>query len=108
MLWLVFSGLLHPMRQLGPQQFVPDFAHRYLTEDVPFGLAVTKGLAQLVHIPTPAHDLVLTWAQGHLGKEFMVGSELSGKDVKDTRAPQAYGLNTLDEVLNVQPEAQFL
>ncbi|KAL8610677.1 hypothetical protein ACOMHN_047246 [Nucella lapillus] len=95
------EGLVHPMREMSPGQFVPDFQHRYLSEDVPFSLAVVKGMAKIAGVATPCIDQVLTWAQGHLGKEFIVGSELKGKDVKDTRAPQAFGLNTLDDLSGV-------
>ena len=95
------AGLVHPMKENSPGEWVPNFQHRYLLEDVPFGLVVTKGVAQIMGLSTPETDRVLTWAQGRLGKEFMVGSELKGKDVKDTRAPQAFGFNTLDELLRV-------
>ncbi|KAL8589164.1 hypothetical protein ACOMHN_052502 [Nucella lapillus] len=94
-----YNNLVHPMSEISPGQYVPDFQHRYLSEDVPFGLAVVKGVAQIAGVATPYTDKVMTWAQGHLGKEFIVGSELKGKDVKDTRAPQAFGLNTLDDLL---------
>lgn len=94
-----YNGLLHPMKEVAPGQWVPDFRHRYLAEDVPFGLAVTKGVAQILSVPTPISDLVIRWAQGHLGKEFIVGSELKGKDVGETRAPQAFGIHSLDDLL---------
>lgn len=89
------------MTECLPGEWVPDFQHRYLSEDVPYGLTVTKGVAQIMGLHTPDTDRVLTWAQGHLGKEFMVGSELKGKDVKETRAPQAFGFNTLDDLLAI-------
>ncbi|KAK7091229.1 hypothetical protein V1264_008943 [Littorina saxatilis] len=96
-----YGGLVHPMQEISPGKYIPDFHHRYLEEDVPYGLAVTKGVAQIVGVATPCTDKVITWAQGHLGKEFLVGSELKGKEFKDTRAPQAFGLNTLDDLLSL-------
>ncbi|XP_070194032.1 opine dehydrogenase-like, partial [Littorina saxatilis] len=48
--------LEHPMKKAGQGKWVPDFGYRYLTEDVPFGLVVTKGLAQLAGVPTPAKN----------------------------------------------------
>nr|KAG5698643.1 hypothetical protein BaRGS_003157 [Batillaria attramentaria] len=56
------------------------------------------GLAELAGVATPVTDEVLAWCQEKLGKEFIVGSELKGKDVRDTRAPQAYGYRTLDDL----------
>ncbi|KAK7485699.1 hypothetical protein BaRGS_00023000 [Batillaria attramentaria] len=90
--------LLHPMKATDDGRWVPDFNNRYLSEDVPYGLAVTKGLAELAGVATPVTDEVLAWCQEKLGKEFIVGSELKGKDVRDTRAPQAYGYRTLDDL----------
>nr|KAG5700169.1 hypothetical protein BaRGS_011012 [Batillaria attramentaria] len=79
-------------------KWIPDFTHRYLSEDVPCGLVVVKGLAELAGVASPAIDRLLAWCQVKLGKEFLVGSELKGDDVKVTRAPQAFGYKALDEV----------
>ena len=48
-----------------------------------------------------SHKQVLTWAQGIMGKEYMVDGKFTGKDVSSTRAPQKYGLNTVDQVLGL-------
>lgn len=87
------------MKKAGQGKWVPDFGYRYLTEDVPFGLVVTKGLAELAGVPTPETDRVLAWCQEKLGKEFIVGSELKGKDLALSRAPQAYGYKSLDDLV---------
>jgi len=96
-----FDGLLHPMTSLDDGTFLPDFSYRYMTEDIPYGLVVTKGIAQIANVKTPAIDEIITWAQGKLEKEYLIGSELKGKDVKTTRAPQSYGYSTLDHLFNV-------
>ena len=84
-------------------QWVPDFSYRYLAEDVPFAFAITKGLAEILGVPTPGSDIVLAWSQEKLGKEYIVkvGNEykLQGKDVPSTRSPQAYGMNSLEQLL---------
>ena len=94
-----YQGLKHPMKETTDYSFVPDFAHRYLTEDVPYGLVVIRGIAEIVQMDTPTIDKVLLWAQEKMGKEYLVGSKLLGKDVTSTRAPQRYGLTTLDAIL---------
>lgn len=94
-----YQGLKHPMKETDDHSFVPDFAHRYLTEDVPYGLVVIRGIAEIVQVDTPTIDKVLLWAQEKLGKEYLVGSKLQGKDVTSTRAPQRYGLITLNAIL---------
>jgi len=80
--------------------YVPDFQARYLSEDVPFNLLVTRGMAELAKVKTPMIDQVLTWAQERLGKEYLVDGQLCGKDLSDTRTPQRYGFNDLDEIIH--------
>lgn len=81
-------------------KFLPNFKYRYMTEDISFGLAVVKGIADIAGVDTPSIDKVLYWAQGILNKEYVVNGRLVGKDVGETRAPQRYGLITLKDILN--------
>ena len=39
-------------------KFMPNFKFRYLFEDVPFGMAVIKGIASLAGVATPKLDMV--------------------------------------------------
>lgn len=93
-----YDGLIHPMKRV-EGGLVPDFNYRYLSEDIPFGLVVIKGIAECVGVKTPTMDTVIAWGQKKLGKEYIIGSSLTGKDVSSTRAPQAYGFNTLEDVI---------
>ncbi|OWF36547.1 opine dehydrogenase-like [Mizuhopecten yessoensis] len=98
-----YDGLLHPMKPGGDdgKGFIPDFHYRYTREDVPFGLVVMKGIAEIAGVETPTIDTIITWAQKQLGKEFIVGNRLTGKDMNETRAPQVYGFETLDHLFHV-------
>lgn len=93
-----YAGLRAPMRP-GGNGLVPDFQTRYLSEDVPYGLVVTRGIAELADLPTPKIDQVIAWSQEVLGKEYLVDGELKGRNVAVSRAPQRYGFRSLDEVL---------
>ena len=42
---------------------------------------------------TPNIGKVLLWAQEKIGKEYLVGSKLQGKDVTSTRSPQRLDLS---------------
>ena len=79
--------------------FIPDFQTRYLTEDVPFGLLVTRGIAELAGTATPVVDKVLSWAQYRLEKEYLVDGKLQGTDLPSTRSPQRFGFVDLDEFM---------
>ncbi len=93
-----YAGLRAPMRP-GGNGLVPDFQTRYLSEDVPYGLVVIRGIAELADLPTPNIDQVIAWSQEVLGTEYLVDGELKGRNVAVSRAPQRYGFSSLDEVL---------
>jgi hypothetical protein len=93
-----YDGMTHPMIRRDNGDYVPDFSHRFLTEDVPFGLVVIRGIAELAGVPTPQMDRVLCWSQHAMGREYLLGKELRGRDVAFTRAPQRYGYS-LDDIL---------
>jgi len=94
-----YEGITHPMIRTEEGQYLPDFNHRFLAEDVPYGLVAIRGIAELAGEPTPGIDTVLAWCQDKLGKEYLVGSKLTGKDLAATRCPQRYGFTTIVEVL---------
>ncbi len=49
------------MEQLENGNFVPDFKHRYLVEDIPFGLLVIRGIGCIAGVATPNMDKVLLY-----------------------------------------------
>ena len=88
-----YAELRAPVRQAAPGRFVPDFGARYLAEDVPFGLAVSRAIAALAGVETPVMDRVINWAGARLGKDYL------GKDADQTRSPQNYGFADLAQLL---------
>jgi len=97
-----YRGLTHPMREVqsnGKTKYLPNFRYRYFSEDIPMGLVVTKGIAELANVPTPHMDEVITWCSKVMGKEYLVDGKLKGKDLRDTRCPQRYGFTDLDTFL---------
>jgi len=82
----------------GKEGYVPDFTNRYFTEDINLGLCGYKGLADIAGVETPTIDRIVVWAQGHMGKEFVVDSKLTGQDVGITNAPQRFGIETIDDL----------
>jgi hypothetical protein len=88
-----------PMAEVAPAEFVPDFQYRYISEDMPYGLAITKSIGQMADVNTPTLDAVIEWAQNKLGKRYLVNGELAGEDVHELRIPQNYGVKNLSELL---------
>jgi len=88
-----YAGLKAPVREVSPGQFVPDFGARYLAEDVPFGLAVSRAVAEMAGLETPKVDEVMGWAGAQLGKDYL------GRDAGEARIPQRYGLQDLEALI---------
>ena len=112
-----YRGLRHPMKHRikydesgsavpeANAPLIPDFSHRYLTEDVPFGLVVLRGVAELTGVPTPTIDKIVLWAQDASGVRYLVPAQgeldqseentsnfiLRGEHVFRTRCPQRFG-----------------
>ena len=93
-----YSGLRLPLRPLQNNAYAVDFTARYLNEDIPFGLVVLRGIAQLAGAETPAIDEVINWAQVRLGQRYLVDGALCGPDVPRARAPQSYGITSIAEL----------
>eukprot|EP00929_Paragymnodinium_shiwhaense_P056736 TRINITY_DN28400_c0_g1_i3.p1 TRINITY_DN28400_c0_g1~~TRINITY_DN28400_c0_g1_i3.p1 ORF type:complete len:293 (+),score=69.48 TRINITY_DN28400_c0_g1_i3:259-1137(+) len=81
--------------------FVPDFGNRYFTEDIPDGLAMYKGIADLAGVKTPVIDEIVCFFQQFMGKEYVVDGKLAGRDVPSTKSPQAFGITSLEELLGL-------
>ncbi len=93
-----YTGLKVPTRPAGPNMLAVDFKVRYLAEDIPFGLVVLHGLAELVDVSTSHLDQVISWAQARLDRQYLIDESLSGSDLAETRAPQVYGIRTLAQL----------
>jgi opine dehydrogenase len=52
------------------QMSPPDLQHRYVTEDIPYGLVALASIAKLVGIPTPAMDAIITIASVANGENY--------------------------------------
>ena len=93
-----YQGLRAPVKKEN-DYFLPDFNSRYLTEDVPFGLIVIKFIAKLAEVETPVIDEIILTISQWMGKEYIKGGFLEGKDIKDARIPQNYGIKNLEEII---------
>jgi len=93
-----YKGFRCPMKEEGGG-WVPDFTNRYFTEDFPEGFAMYKGIADLADVPTPTIDMIMTFFQKFMGKEYIKNGKLAGANVDETKSPQRYGITTLDQLL---------
>ena len=97
-----YAGLVHPMERTTDGDYVPNFTYRYLVEDIPYGLAVMRGIAEIVEVSTPNIDRIISWAQCVTENEFLQDASMKGKDLILTRAPQRYNIHTLTNLLGLE------
>lgn len=95
----VYRGLKVPVVEGDGGRYHLDKGTRYVREDLPYGLLVSKGIAVLCGLKTPVMDEVITVLQNWLGKEYTVGGDLRGRDIGESRIPQNYGLESLDDLI---------
>jgi hypothetical protein len=88
-----------PMVELAPGRLVPNFQYRYLTEDVPYGLVITRALAEIAGVETPMIDEVISWAQHAMDKDYLIDGRLEGLDMTDLPTPQNHGIRSLDDLV---------
>ena len=93
-----YAGIRFPVTPAEQGRVTPAFAVRYLTEDVPFGLLVTRGIAELASVGTPMISRVIEWAQARIGREYLVEGRVAGRDVCQSRAPQRFGIDSLEQL----------
>jgi hypothetical protein len=99
-----YDGLTMPTKETEvtySEGYLPLFQHRYFTEDLPCGILVQKGIAELTGVPTPVMDRVILWCQDRINKEYLVNRKLQGKDVATTKTPQGYGFKDLKTFVEV-------
>jgi hypothetical protein len=96
-----YTGLRLPTRAIGPNTYAVDFSSRYLAEDVPYGLVVGRGLAELAGVATPVIDEVIDWAQARLGRCYLLNGRLAGPGLAESHAPQLFGIHSLEQLAEV-------
>jgi hypothetical protein len=93
-----YAGLSAPVTAIDDDRCVPAFHSRYLSEDIPYGLLVSRGIAELIGVATPAMDRVIHWAQERLGCEYLIDGRVAGRDLKMSRAPQRYEMKEIKQL----------
>ena len=95
-----YQGLVHPMIKTDEGKYIPNFGYRYMTEDIPVGLVVTRGIAELCGVETPSMDKVIKFGEKVMNKKFLEGGKVAGPDINMTRSPQAFGIKTIEEFID--------
>jgi len=99
-----FLESTHPVKEVrsspdSVQLYTPDFSTRYLTEELPCGLVVLKGMALLLTIATPFIDKMILWGQEKIDEEYLLDGDLVGRDIGKSLCPQRFGCRTADDYM---------
>lgn len=92
-----YAGIRTPMLQVDGG-WVPNWDSRFFREDIPHGLVVLRGLADLVGVTLPRLDEILLWSQHRMGKEYLVAGKLQGESLPETGAPQCHGIRAIGDL----------
>ncbi|MDR1203703.1 MAG: NAD/NADP octopine/nopaline dehydrogenase family protein [Tannerellaceae bacterium] len=95
-----FEGIKMSMVREGATYTV-DYANRYFTEDIPFGLLIIKSIAVAMKVETPSIDNVLRWMQNKMQKEYLTASGLQGKDLSGSGIIQNFGIHTIEQLCSL-------
>lgn len=127
--FLMYFGLKHNAR-LGsvlspayrdpsdPTRIKPIVTTRFFTDDIPHGLCIILGVAEILGFPLE-HQLketltIVRTLQSWMGKQYVLPHSSTNivkdaPDVKETSAPQAFGLCTIEDLklfLSIHPFGQ--
>ena len=93
-----FKGIKTPYIEI-ENRYIPDLSNRYFTADFPYGLVIIKAFAMICNIKTPNIDLIISWYQSIIKKEYInLENNTIGIDSKELSIPQLYGINTLKDI----------
>jgi hypothetical protein len=102
-----YAGLEAPMLETADGRYAPNFGYRYLTEDIPRGQCVLKGVASLAGVQTPMIDTLIRWAGDMMGKQYLTDDgRLNPQTLAETAAPQAFGLHSVEAILRDRPPSE--
>lgn len=93
-----YAGIRTPMIP-HPNGWMPDWNSRFFLEDIPHGLVVLRGIADLVKVSTPTLDKVLDWAQTKMDRQYLIHGSLSGKDILESGAPVNHDIQNITNLI---------
>jgi len=93
-----YKGIKAPVVKVADNLYAPDFTARYIVEDIPFGLLVTRSIAEMVQVATPTIDKVLSnigkWTNYDYYEKLNAVKSLAPK----SRLPEFHGINSSQQL----------
>lgn len=95
-----YAGIRCPMVEI-EGGYAPDWSSRFLSEDLPYGLMVLKGMAKILDLETPTIDLMIRWCQEKVDLVYLDDEDAFGPAASNSGAPQANGFHTVEALVQL-------
>jgi len=96
-----YKGIKAPTKKVADGLYAPDFGVRYIVEDIPYGLLVTRSMAEMLQVETPVIDEVLSNVGKWVHYDYLGMLIEVKKLARISRLPEFYGINSADKFCRV-------
>lgn len=93
-----YKGIKAPTRKLDNGMYAPDFGVRYIVEDIPYGLLITRSIAGMLNVKTPVIDKVLDSIGKWTDYDYLGNLECIKEMSQKSRLPEFYGINSIEKL----------
>ena len=90
-----YKGIRIPVQASAGNTWTADYQARYITEDVPYSLLVTRTLARMARVKTPLIDQVIRTLGRWSGHSYLEDSERAMELSRHSRLPFFFGKREL-------------
>lgn len=95
-----YRGIKVPVTQLDEGKYQADFHARYVTEDVPYSLLVTRTLGNMAGVKTPIIDQVIRSLGEWIGYPYLEKYQEAEELSIQSRLPVFYGMDKISDLRN--------
>ena len=95
-----YQGIRVPIIKVGENRYQADFHARYVVEDIPYSLLVSRSLGKMLCVETPVMDQVITKLGSWVGYPYLKQCREAEEFSKQSRLPVFYGMETILDVVN--------
>lgn len=93
-----YQGINAPMIKVDDNHYQANFNVRYVTEDIPYSLLVTKSLGDMMDIKTPTMDKVISELGSWIGIDYLEYYNTAKKLSSLSRLPLFYGIDSIQDL----------
>eukprot|EP00040_Diaphanoeca_grandis_P031398 m.187833 g.187833 ORF g.187833 m.187833 type:complete len:463 (-) comp32317_c0_seq2:56-1444(-) len=96
-----------PMKQVAEKKFVPVTGSRMFIDDIPYGLCVLLGIAEIMQVELPTCKRMVLSLQEMMGKQYVLetpnaeGKICCGRDIEETWMPQTFDVHTVPALIDL-------